>query len=104
MSILPYETKKDCKEILEINKWLKEFSEEKGVVFVDLYPYFVDGKGNINKDLFRDEIHPNKQGNELIAKLICKQGFNNPTCNGIKLPQLKTKTTSIFKKIINWFN
>ena len=51
-----------------VRKLVKEVAEELDVYFVDLYP---DTKGH--SEYLLDSVHPNKEGNEVIAKIISEK-------------------------------
>jgi lysophospholipase L1-like esterase len=73
LSLLPTTPRwKNCPpdQIKRINGFLAELALEKGVVFVNLYPYFLGDMHYLNQDLTRDGLHPNQAGYDLMARKI----------------------------------
>ena len=55
--------------ILELNRWLKEYSGNNGVTYVDYFSALVDDKGLLRGDLAEDGLHPNDAGYKIMAPL-----------------------------------
>ncbi len=53
--------------ILEMNRWLQAFCNERGFVYVDYFSAVVDKQGFIRADLADDGLHPNAAGYRLMA-------------------------------------
>ena len=58
-----------CREILELNKWLKDYCEKNNLVYLDYFSAVVDDKGLLKKDLADDGLHPNDAGYKIMAPL-----------------------------------
>lgn len=59
------------RQIKRINQWLKEISEKKGFIFVDLYPHFISENSHyINASLSRDGLHLNESGYKKWAEIL----------------------------------
>jgi len=56
-------------KILELNRWLKNYCEKNGHVYLDYFSAVVDDKGLLKKDLAEDGLHPNKAGYKVMAPL-----------------------------------
>ncbi len=72
-SILPTTARwKNCPpdQIRRINNFLTLLAIEKGVVFVNLYPDFLDNTQHLNLELTRDGLHPNQAGYDIWAEKV----------------------------------
>ncbi|MEA1878598.1 MAG: GDSL-type esterase/lipase family protein [Bacteroidota bacterium] len=72
-SILPTSARwKNCPpdQIKRLNSFLTLMTIEKGLVFVNLYPCFLDDTQYLNPELTRDGLHPNKAGYDIWAEKI----------------------------------
>jgi lysophospholipase L1-like esterase len=56
-------------KILELNRWLRNYCEKNGHVYLDYFSALVDDKGLLKKDLAEDGLHPNKAGYKIMAPL-----------------------------------
>jgi lysophospholipase L1-like esterase len=56
-------------KILELNRWLKDYSAAHGLVYLDYFTSLVDDKGLLKKDLAEDGLHPNPAGYKIMAPL-----------------------------------
>jgi lysophospholipase L1-like esterase len=56
-------------KILELNRWLRNYCEKNGHVYLDYFSALVDDKGLLKKDLAEDGLHPNKAGYKVMAPL-----------------------------------
>ena len=56
-------------EGLQVNQAIAS-SPGEGVTFVDVGERFIDGQGDLRKDLMADELHPNPAGYALWATLL----------------------------------
>lgn len=63
---------KNCppEQIKRMNGFLALLALEKGLVFVNLYPYFLGDMERVNPTLVKDGIHPNQVGYEIWASKI----------------------------------
>lgn len=72
-SILPTSPRwKNCppKQIKRMNGFLAQLSLEKGLTYVNLYPYFLGDMERIDPALARDGIHPNQAGYDIWARKV----------------------------------
>jgi lysophospholipase L1-like esterase len=60
---------RSMEKILALNKWLKSYCDEKGLIYLDYFTPMVDGKGLLKRDLADDGLHPNKAGYKIMAPL-----------------------------------
>ena len=56
-------------KILELNRWLKDYCEQTGCLYLDYFSAMVDDKGLMKKDLAEDGLHPNVAGYKIMAPL-----------------------------------
>jgi lysophospholipase L1-like esterase len=56
-------------QINELNGWIKKFSSERGLVYLDYFTPMADEKGLLKEDIANDGLHPNAKGYELIKPL-----------------------------------
>ena len=56
-------------KILELNRWLKNYGEKNGHVYLDYFSALVDDRGLLKKDLAEDGLHPNKACYKVMAPL-----------------------------------
>jgi lysophospholipase L1-like esterase len=59
-------------KILALNKWIKEFCEKRGHVFLDYFSPSVDKDGFLRSEIANDGLHPNDKGYEIMAPLAEK--------------------------------
>ena len=57
------------KKILELNRWLREYSESHDCLYLDYFSAMVDGHGLLKKELAEDGLHPNADGYAIMAPL-----------------------------------
>jgi lysophospholipase L1-like esterase len=50
--------------VVAVNRLLRRMTKETGATFVDLWPFFLDGKGHLDARLTGDGLHLNSQGYE----------------------------------------
>jgi lysophospholipase L1-like esterase len=56
-------------KILELNRWLKDYSAASGLVYLDYFTALVDEKGLLKRNLADDGLHPNAAGFKIMAPL-----------------------------------
>ena len=56
-------------KILELNRWLKDYSLANALVYLDYFTPMVDEKGLLKRDLAEDGLHPNPAGYKIMAPL-----------------------------------
>ncbi len=59
-------------KILELNRWIKDYCEKNGAVYLDYYSAMADDKGFLKKSLTHDGLHPNTAGYEVMGPLAEK--------------------------------
>ena len=81
-SLLPiYNYTEDSKEsfalrprgrILTLNRWLRDYSAARGLIYLDYFSALVDDKGMMRRALSDDGLHPNAAGYKIMAPLAEK--------------------------------
>jgi lysophospholipase L1-like esterase len=56
--------------IRALNDWLKSFSSQRGLVYLDYFSAMVDNTGHLTADLADDGLHPNSKGYRIMAPLV----------------------------------
>ena len=56
-------------QILELNRWLKTYASDHGLVYLDYFTATVDDKGFFKEDIANDGLHPNAKGYEIMKPL-----------------------------------
>jgi lysophospholipase L1-like esterase len=56
-------------QILELNKWLKDYAARRHHIYLDYFSAMVDDKGFLKNELSDDGLHPNAQGYVVMAPL-----------------------------------
>lgn len=56
-------------KILELNRWLKEYTSKTGDGYIDYFSAMVDEKGMLKRGLSEDGLHPNDAGYRTMASL-----------------------------------
>ena len=59
-------------QILELNRWIKEYAAHNGCIYLDYFAAMVDDKGLLKRDLADDGLHPNDRGFSVMAPLAQK--------------------------------
>jgi lysophospholipase L1-like esterase len=57
-------------KIKVLNQWLRGFSSQHGLLFLDYYAAMIDERGFLRSDLSGDGVHPNSQGYSAMASLL----------------------------------
>jgi lysophospholipase L1-like esterase len=58
--------------IRKLNDWLKDYSAQNGIVYLDYYSHLLDDKGLLRRDLADDGLHPNDAGYKIMVPLAEK--------------------------------
>jgi lysophospholipase L1-like esterase len=66
---LPQTVRRAPAQILALNKWLQEFTQTRGYVYLDYFSAMVDEKGFLKDELSDDGLHPNARGYAVMAPL-----------------------------------
>lgn len=61
------------KNIPLINNAVRTFCEESSINYIDTYVRFCNSDGRIDKELFRDGIHPSEKGYVVLSDLLKEQ-------------------------------
>ena len=59
-------------EILELNRWIKDYCAKTGCIYLDYFSAMVDDKGLLRADLANDGLHPNEKGYAIMAPMAQK--------------------------------
>jgi lysophospholipase L1-like esterase len=59
-------------QILEMNRWIKDYAAKNGCIYLDYFSAMVDDKGLLKLELADDGLHPNDRGYSLMAPLAQK--------------------------------
>jgi lysophospholipase L1-like esterase len=59
-------------QILELNRWMKDYCTRHDCIYLDYFDAMVDDKGMLKADLAKDGLHPNDKGYAVMAPLAQK--------------------------------
>jgi len=62
-------TRRRPEQIAALNEWIKKYSTERKLVYLDYFSPMADDKGFLKAELANDGLHPNAKGYELIKPL-----------------------------------
>jgi lysophospholipase L1-like esterase len=62
-------TQRPPDRILALNKWIKTYCDEKGLIYLDYFSVTVDDKGFLKAEIANDGLHPNAEGYKIMQKL-----------------------------------
>lgn len=65
-------TQRPPARILELNKWIKAYCDEKGLIYLDYFSATVDDKGFLKAELANDGLHPHAEGYKIMQKLAAE--------------------------------
>jgi lysophospholipase L1-like esterase len=68
-------TRRPPASIIAINDWMKKYTAENGLTYLDYFSAMVDDKGFLKSDISRDGLHPNEKGYE-VMKPLAEQAIN----------------------------
>lgn len=57
-------------KVIAVNKWIKDYAESNGDVYVDFYSAMVDSRGGLPEKLSHDGVHPNPAGYAIMNPLV----------------------------------
>lgn len=60
------------KDIIEINKMIKEYCDEEGLTYINTYDELLDEDGNLKKDYSEDGLHLSSEGYEVVTESLEK--------------------------------
>src|SRR5690606_23735596 len=56
-------------DILALNRWIAQFCQSRGYVYLDYFSALADDKGMLRAELADDGLHPNAEGYKVMAPL-----------------------------------
>jgi lysophospholipase L1-like esterase len=56
-------------QIIALNKWLRNYADTNGYVYLDYFSSMVDDKGLLKREFAEDGLHPNAAGYQVMATL-----------------------------------
>jgi lysophospholipase L1-like esterase len=59
-------------KIIALNRWIKDYAANNGLVYLDYYTAMVDERGGLKKEYAADAVHPNRAGYAVMAPLAEK--------------------------------
>lgn len=59
-------------QILELNRWMKNYAAQNKLVYLDYFSAMIDDKGFLKPDIARDGLHPNDKGYAIMKPLAEK--------------------------------
>jgi lysophospholipase L1-like esterase len=62
-------TRRPPAQIVELNKWIKDYTNKNGYVYLDYYSAMVDNKGMLKDELSYDGLHADAKGYSVMAPL-----------------------------------
>ncbi len=62
-------TRRPPEQIRALNEWIKRYSAQNDLTYLDYYGAMVDERGFFKEELSYDGLHPNKKGYEVMAPL-----------------------------------
>ncbi|HEY2390450.1 MAG TPA: SGNH/GDSL hydrolase family protein [Candidatus Angelobacter sp.] len=65
-------TERPPEQIRELNRWLKDYSEKNGLIYLDYYSSLIDKNQMLRPELTGDGLHPNADGYKIMAPLAEK--------------------------------
>jgi lysophospholipase L1-like esterase len=74
-------TQRPPDQIIALNRWIKQFAEDNGFVYLDYFSAVVDDKGFFKAELSRDGLHPTQTGYE-VMKPLAEQAITKALKNG----------------------
>lgn len=87
-NIFPWRKKiKPADKVIELNKRLKDISENQNVIYVDFYSEMVNNEKGLKDDLGYDGVHPNAKGYAIMESVL-NQVLNKPGSSNIDLNKL----------------
>lgn len=59
-------------KVIALNHWIKEYTAQKNIVYLDYYSVMVDDEKGLKKELTYDGVHPNLEGYKVMEPLAEK--------------------------------
>ena len=66
---LDMRTNRPPEKILELNAWIKEYTQNNRHIFLDYFSAMVDPQGMLQRELSEDGLHPNARGYAVMGPL-----------------------------------
>ena len=57
-------------KIIALNKWMKDYADKHGDIYLDYHSAMSDAKGGMRPELAHDGVHPNEAGYRIMAPLV----------------------------------
>jgi lysophospholipase L1-like esterase len=57
-------------KIIALNKWMKEYAEQHGAIYLDYHSAMADERGGMRTELASDGVHPTEAGYRVMAPLV----------------------------------
>ena len=61
-----------AKKIVNLNKWIKDYADNNGIIYVDYFTPMADERNGFKKEYSEDGVHPNLAGYKVMAPLVEK--------------------------------
>ena len=58
-----------AEQIRSLNRWLRDFADERKLVFIDYYSAMADPGGGMKAELSNDGVHPNRNGYAVMRQV-----------------------------------
>lgn len=58
--------------VVDLNKWIKAYAEEKGCIFLNYFTPMADENNGLKSEYTKDGVHPNEKGYDVMAPLVKK--------------------------------
>lgn len=68
----PQTQTRPLEKIVALNRWIKEYTDKNGLVYLDYYSATVDDKGMFRTELTDDGLHPNAAGYDVMMPVAAK--------------------------------
>ena len=70
--IKPQTERRPPEKIIALNRWMKDYADRNGFVYLDYYSAMLDDNQKLRKELTVDGLHPNEAGYEVMIPLAEK--------------------------------
>jgi lysophospholipase L1-like esterase len=61
-----------AEKVIELNKWIKDYTEKNGLIYLDYFSSMVDAQNGLKEELTTDGVHPNLAGYKIMEPLVEK--------------------------------
>ncbi|MFZ1518902.1 MAG: SGNH/GDSL hydrolase family protein [Ignavibacteriaceae bacterium] len=59
-----------AKKIVDLNKWIKDYTINKEIIYVDFFTPMADEQNGLKKEYSEDGVHPNEAGYKIMEPLV----------------------------------